>query len=237
MAEYLLLLDTGDALVAPEGSQGQVRGADVVAGMNLMGYDAMAIGPMELGLGTETLRQRLSEADFPMLSANVRWRSDQALVGEPYVVLQVSSVRIGVIGLTRNPGEEFADFEVLEPHDVLAQLVPEVEMEADTVVLLTNLPYRSALELAEAVPGIDLVIAALPRQLPEVPARIPQTGTIAVTAEQALQNHSGRRVGRLVVVVAGDGTLSGEVWESRSMGPEFADDPEMKALLDEFRAQ
>ncbi len=202
-----------------------------------MGYDAMAIGPLELELGAQTLRKRLSEAEFPMLSANVRWRNALALVGEPYAVLQVGSVRIGVIGLTRNPGDEFAEFEILEPEDVLAELVPEVDRQADAIVLLTNLPYRSALGLVEAVPGIDLVVAALPRQLPEVPARIPQTGTIAVAAEQALQNHSGRRVGRLVVVVAGDGTLSGEVWESRAMGPEFADDPEMKALLDEFRAQ
>ncbi len=237
MAEHLLLLDTGDALVAPEGSQGQLLGADVVAGMNLMGYDAMAIGPLELGLGAQTLRQRLSEAEFPMLSANVRRRSDQALVGEAYIVLQVGSVRIGVIGVTRNTDDEFADFEILEPHDVLARLIPQVAVQADVVVLLTNLTYRSALELVEAVPGIDLVIAALPRQLPQLPAQSPQTGTIAVTAEQPLRNHSGRRVGRLVVVVSGDGTLSGEVWESRAMGPEFIDDPDMKVLLDEFREE
>jgi len=67
------------------------------------------------------------------------------------------------------------------------------------------------LELVEAVHGIDFVIAALPRQLPEIAARIQKTGTIAVIAEQPLQNHSGRRVGRLVVAVVGDDTLSGEV--------------------------
>ena len=81
-------------------------GEDIVAGMNLMGYDAMAIGPVELGLGAATLRQRLGEAEFPMLSANVLWSDDQGHVGDPYAILQAGSYRIGLIGLTRFPEGE-----------------------------------------------------------------------------------------------------------------------------------
>jgi 2',3'-cyclic-nucleotide 2'-phosphodiesterase (5'-nucleotidase family) len=231
----LLLLDTGDALIADGSLESQTTGEDIVAGMNLMAYDAMAIGPLELGLGAESLRQRLDEAEFPMLSANVLWSGDQAPVGDPYTILEVGSYRIGVIGLTRSPDGELADYEVLEPKEVLAKLVPEVDEQADTVVLLTNLTYRSAMELAEAVPGIDLVIAALPRQLPDSAVRTPQTGALVVTAEQPLPGHSGRRVGKLVVMLESDGTLSDEVWVSTAMGPEIVDDLDMKALLGEFR--
>ncbi len=203
--------------------------------MNLMGYDAMAIGPFELELGASALRRRLDEAEFAMLSANVLWTGDNGHVGEPYTVLQVGSVRIGVIGLTRIPGSQLADFTVLDPEEALADLVPEVDGQADTVIVLTNLGYRSALELAQAVPGIDLVVAALPRQLPDRAVRAPETGSLVVTAEQPLQGHTGRRVGKLAVVIDSDGTLKDEEWMSVAMGPELADDPDMSELLDEYR--
>jgi 2',3'-cyclic-nucleotide 2'-phosphodiesterase (5'-nucleotidase family) len=149
--------------------------------------------------------------------------------------LQAGPYRIGVIGLTRQVDGELSGFEVLDPVGVLTKLVPEVGLQADSVVLLTNLGYRSALELAEVVPGIDLVVAALPRQLPDHAARAPKTGTLVVTAEQPLPRHSGRRVGKLAVTVGSDGRLGSEVWESIALGPEIADDPDMRELLDEYR--
>ena len=233
-SEHLLLLDTGDALKMGEGAESRTMGEDIVAGMNLMGYDAMAIGPYELELGAQALRQRLAEAEFPMLSANALWSGDNSYVGEPYTILQVGSHRIGVIGLTRVPRDQFAGFSVLPPEDALASLVPEVEEQADTVIVLTNLSYRSALDLAQAVPGIDLVVAALPRQLPDRAVRAAQTGALLVTAEQALPRHAGRRVGKLEVVIESDGTLKDETWTSIAMGPEFVDDLAMSNLLSKY---
>ena len=107
--------------------------------------------------------------------------------------------------------------------------------EADTVVVLTNLTYRAGLALAQDVAGIDLVIAALPGQLPEVAVRAPETGTLVVTAEQASPQHSGRRVGRLQVTLEADGSLSGEQWQSVWMDASIADDPAMAELVQEYR--
>ncbi len=234
-AEHLLLLDAGDALTAEGSPGGQMAPEGVLAGMNLMGYNAMAIGPLELELGESTLRRGLGEAEFPMLSANAFWSGDRGLVGEPYTVLQVGPYRLGVIGLTRIPESELADFVVVDPMDVLAELVHEVAEQVDAVVLLTNLSYRSAAELAQKVSGIDLVVAALPRQLPERAVRTPGTSSLVVVAEQPLPRHSGRRVGKLSVVIDSAGRLKDKGWKSISMGPELADDPEMRDLLDEYR--
>ena len=230
-----MLLDTGDALKMGEGAESRTMGAEIVAGMNLMGYDAMAIGPFELELGAPALQERLADAEFPMLSANVLWSGDNGYVGEPYTILQVGPYRVGVIGLTRTPANQLAGFEVIPPEEVLASLVPEVEEQADTVIVLTNLSYRSSLDLARAVPGIDLVVAALPRQLPERAVRAAETGALVITAEQALPRHAGRRVGKLEVVIDSDGTWMDEAWKSIAMGPEFVDDPAMAVLLSKFR--
>ena len=210
-------------------------GEAVVAGMNVMGYNAMALGPEELSLGATLLRQRMQEADFPMLSANVLVSDTKGLFAEAYVVLELGSYRVGVIGLTRQPDEDLGDFEVLDPQELATRYVPEVVGLADAVVLLTNLSYRSAIELVQNVPDIDLVIAALPGQLPENAARVPGTSTLAVTAEQPVPRHAGRRVGRLVVTLGSDGSLGDERWDSTPMGSDIADDPEMQILLDSYR--
>jgi 2',3'-cyclic-nucleotide 2'-phosphodiesterase (5'-nucleotidase family) len=232
-----LLLDSGDALIGGGVLGDSTQGEAVVAGMNLMGYNAMALGPKELSLGAEVLRQRLAEAEFPILSANVVSKDGGELVALPYDVLEAGPYRVGVIGLTRPTNEALADFQVLDPQEAAARAVPEVTAQTDVVILLTNLEYRPALALVEAVPGVDLVIAALPGQLPNQAVRLPATGTLAVTAEQPLQRHTGRRVGRLAVTVGSDGTLAGEEWASVEMGPRIADDPEMRALLERYRSR
>ncbi len=217
------------------GKRGELTlGKVIIDGMNLMDYDAMTIGPKELSLGLETLGQRLAEAEFPTLSANVMLEGSGELLAEPYAVLDVGGYRVGVIGLTRLPDEAIPDFQVLDLEETLARYVPEVSAQADTVILLTNVGYKPARRLAAGVPGIDLLIAALPAQLPNHALRISQTGTLVVTAEQPVLRHTGRRVGVLQVTMESDGSLSGESWSTIWMDKTIVDDPEMRDLLAKY---
>ncbi len=203
--------------------------------MNLTGYDALALGPKELSLGLDTLRQRMAEADFPLLSANVVLTGTDELVAEPYAVREVGGFCLGIIGLTRVPDKAKPGFEVGDPQAALARFLPELTERADTIVLLTNLNFRQGRALVQAVPGVDLLVAALPGQLPQQALRVADTGTLAVTAEQPLLRHTGRRVGKLVVTLGNGGTLSGESWQSISLDDRFVDDLEMQLLLDKYR--
>lgn len=202
--------------------------------MNLMGYDAMALGPLDLALGWEALQQRTAEADFAMLSANTALTGTEDLIVDPYTILDVGGLRVGVVGLTRQPDTALPTFHILDPQQAAETYVPQVAEQADTVILLTNLPYRQAMALAESVPGIDLVVAALPNQLPKQAVRT-ANGTLVVTAEQPLPRHTGRRVGQLVVDVGADGSLNGETWQSRALDRSIPDDPEMQALLEKYK--
>jgi 5'-nucleotidase/UDP-sugar diphosphatase len=234
-AEHLLLVDTGDALVGGGPLGDATQGAVIVDGMNLMGYDAMALGPQELSLGLDVLRQRMAEAKFAILSANAVQAGTEELVAQPYVVLDLAEHRVGVIGLTRVPDGDQPGLQVLDPQTAAARYVPEVAKQADTIVVLTNVGYRQALEIAGVVPGIDLVVASLPDQPTGTAARAPGTGALAVSAEQPLPRHTGRQVGRLTATLGSDGSLSGESWESVPMDKSLADDPLMRALLDKYR--
>jgi len=207
----------------------------IVAGMNLINYDTMAIGPKELSLGLDLLRRRIAEAEFPMLSANVVLSGTQELLAPPYILLEAGGRQVGVIGLTRQPEPVGAGVMVLDPQQAAARYVPEVAARADTIVILTNLNHLAAQALAQAVPGIDLVVAAIPEQHPTQSLRVSGTGTLVVVADLATTGHSGRRVGVLDSTLAADGSLTGERWQSLWLGSTVADDPAMDALLEKYR--
>lgn len=227
-------MDTGDALVGGGRLGDETQGQAVVEGMNLMGYDALVLGPNELSLGPELLRERMELARFPMLSANVALANSDELFSDPYALLDVGDYTLAVIGISRSPDGEPAGFRVLGAKMALAEYVPKVAEQADAVIVLTNLTLRRGSKLAAEIPGIDLLIAALPGQLPDDVSVVPQTGTLVITAEQPLKRHTGRRVGRLQVTVEPDGSLAEPSWQTLPMGREIADDPEMWALLEAY---
>jgi 2',3'-cyclic-nucleotide 2'-phosphodiesterase (5'-nucleotidase family) len=212
----------------------KTQGEAIVAGMNLMAYDAMALGPKELELGTEILAKRAEEAQFPMLSANAIDSATGELFAKPFVVVEIGEHRVGIIGLTRSPEAPLPGFEVLDPEQVLSEVVSEVQQQAETVVVLTNMPYEEALALGADVPGIDLMVAALPTYIPPQVVFAPGTATMVVSAEMPTPKHTGRRVGRLQVTLNGDGSLGDPNWLNEAMGPGILDDAEMAELLDSY---
>jgi 5'-nucleotidase/UDP-sugar diphosphatase len=78
----------------------RTQGKVIAEAMNLIGYDAMTLGEVDLQLGEEILRQRIAESQFPVLSANVTVASTGSLFAKAYVVLEVGGRKVGVIGLT-----------------------------------------------------------------------------------------------------------------------------------------
>ncbi|MFB3127300.1 MAG: metallophosphoesterase, partial [Candidatus Acidiferrales bacterium] len=71
----------------------------VVAAMNAMGYDAMAIGNHEWNFGLHTLWRLKEEARFPILGANVASTyHDRLRDFKPYVIRRVGGVRVALLG-------------------------------------------------------------------------------------------------------------------------------------------
>lgn len=113
----LLVIDAGDMWQGTLESN-LVEGADVIAAYNAIGYDAATIGNHEFDFGPAgskstpdnddddprgALKQRLSEARFPVLAANLIDESTQKPVDwdnvRPSIVLDVKGVRVGIIGV------------------------------------------------------------------------------------------------------------------------------------------
>ena len=107
----LALLDGGDAYHGTYVSNA-AHGRDVIKLMNLMRYDAMALGNHEFDFGATPeaptdprgyLKKRLFEAEFPILSANIS-RSDSSEINWPNLQsdtsIEVGNLKIGVIGVS-----------------------------------------------------------------------------------------------------------------------------------------
>ncbi|HTO77144.1 MAG TPA: bifunctional UDP-sugar hydrolase/5'-nucleotidase [Thermoanaerobaculia bacterium] len=179
-----LLLDSGDAIEgSPEQAIAFAPGATgpdpIIAAMNRVGYDAMAVGNHEFDFGRERLERSRREARFPFLSGNIEDGGRRAF--EPYKVATAGGVRVGILGLTtpnvasweapaRLGGLRFTD-----SVEAAAKLVPVLRgrERCDLVVVIVHEGFERDLEtgadrgsgeenqayaLATTVPGIDLLL-------------------------------------------------------------------------------
>ncbi|MGB9879883.1 MAG: hypothetical protein ACPLRM_03885, partial [Anaerolineae bacterium] len=141
-----MLLDAGNALWSTQPLAVQSQGKVIIEGMNLMGYDAMVIGDLDLQWGPDVLRQRIAEAKFPVLSANVMLAEENRLLAQPYALLQVGDRRVGIIGLTWDAASQSAPqfqgkYTLLKAEDVLAKYVAELARQTDIIIVLSNMGY------------------------------------------------------------------------------------------------
>ncbi|CAQ83071.1 MULTISPECIES: bifunctional UDP-sugar hydrolase/5'-nucleotidase UshA [Photorhabdus] len=94
-----LLLSGGDINTGVPESDLQDAEPDF-KGMNLIGYDAMALGNHEFDNPLSVLRQQEKWANFPFLSANIYDTSTGKRLFKPYTLFDKQGVKIAVIGLT-----------------------------------------------------------------------------------------------------------------------------------------
>ena len=71
----------------------------VVAAMNYMGYDAMTLGNHEFNWGIDTMQKILSQAQFPVLAANVKDASGGFVTGAGWTIVEKDGVKVAVIGV------------------------------------------------------------------------------------------------------------------------------------------
>ena len=100
----VLLLDSGDSI---QGSPEQALvfsgrlgdGSDpIVRAMNLVRYDAMAVGNHDFDFGRDRLEASRRQARFPFLSANTLGPDGEPAFS-PYAVREIAGVRVGILGL------------------------------------------------------------------------------------------------------------------------------------------
>ncbi|GDX58159.1 protein UshA [Comamonadaceae bacterium] len=168
---HTLLLSGGDINMGVPESDLQDAVPDFL-GMNLLDFQAMAVGNHEFDKPLLVLRMQRDLAKFPMLAANI-YENGQRMF-DPYKVFTIDGLRIGVMGLTTEDTykmvmpENVKNIEFRSTQAEAAKVVPELRAKADVVIAATHMGhYANGLsgsqapgdvELARAVKGIDLVV-------------------------------------------------------------------------------
>ncbi len=97
-----MILDSGDFMQGPAISS-YFEGQSTVEVFNQIGVDAVAVGNHEFDWGRDALAERIDQAEFPFLAANVVDATGARPEGiEPYFIDNLRGVKVGVIGLA-NP--------------------------------------------------------------------------------------------------------------------------------------
>ncbi|MER6116516.1 5'-nucleotidase C-terminal domain-containing protein [Streptomyces sp. NPDC001743] len=178
--------------------------------MNVIGYDAAALGNHEFNYGIPVLRKFEEQCDFPLLGANALDAKTLRPAFAPYVIKKLRTphgrdVKVAILGLT-NPGIAIWDkanvsgkmvFPGLE--EQAAKYVPRLRsMGADVVIVSAHsgssgtssygdqIPYveNAAGLVAEQVPGIDAILVGHAHsEIPEYFVENKQTGKKVVLSE------------------------------------------------------
>lgn len=229
-AGIILVLDAGSSLVGQWLSV-QSNGQVMVEAMNLMGYDALTLGQMDLSLGLETLRKLQAEAQFPFLSANLVSPSDLKPLFQPYIVLERQGARIGIIGLTEPQAGQVPGISeqviVLDPVETARRYVGELREQVDLLIVLSHLGLEEDKALAQVVSGIDIIVGGRSRQLMRQPEEVGNTLIVQ-------QGYLGEWMGRLKASFDAEGVPTDYSADIITLGPEYADDPQMVEIVQKW---
>jgi 5'-nucleotidase/UDP-sugar diphosphatase len=135
------------------------QGQSVIEVMNAMKFDAMVLGNHEFDYGLKVLQERIAQAHFPILGANVEGLPSL----KPYVIKNLLGVKIGIIGvvtrdtLAGHPGK-LGNLKFTTPESAIRKYLPELKRRADIIVVLSHCGYPADREMAAQIPGLDVIV-------------------------------------------------------------------------------
>ncbi len=165
----VLLLSGGDINTGVPESDLQDAEPDF-RGMNLIGYDAMAVGNHEFDNPMSVLRQQEKWAKFPFLSANIYQKSTGERLFKPWMIFDRQGLKIAVIGLTTddtakigNP-EFFTDIEFRKPAEEAKLVIQELQQnqKPDLIIAATHMGHYDNGEHGSNAPGDVEMARSLP---------------------------------------------------------------------------
>jgi len=145
--------------------------------MNYMQYDVGSLGNHEIETGIPVLNRWIRDCDFPILAANIVWKSNGEPYAKPYTVFERAGLRIAVLGLSTAAtpawvckslweGLEFLDMEetakkwlpIIKEKENPDIVIGLFHSGKDTRIIGKKYKDDVSLEIARNVPGFDVIM-------------------------------------------------------------------------------
>ncbi|PIJ62496.1 5'-nucleotidase C-terminal domain-containing protein [Mesotoga sp. H07.pep.5.3] len=139
-----------------------------VEAMNAIGINASLIGSEEFIYGPGFLEEAISASEFPLLSANIVFKSSGEPVFSPFEVVEIQDdgekLRVGIVGLVTEvipPWQEaefFAGLSFVDPVDAAGDYLGKLREEVDVLVLAYRGSNEEARKIVKALREIDVFL-------------------------------------------------------------------------------
>lgn len=234
--EGVLVLNAGDAISGTPVSS-MFKGAPIFEVLNMVGYDAAALGNHEFDHGYERIEKFREIANYPLLSANAFSPTGDLIADAPVLIKEVNGITVAMIGLitdytpymitpTGNEGISFAP-----PMYTLAATVRAVRPHVDLVIALSHVGHSEEVQLAKTIPGIDLVVGGHSHTYVEPAVKVGNSYIVQA-------NYYGKHVGYIDMLVdtdkGGITEFKGRLVPAAELPPPL---PEVQALVDKWEAR
>jgi 5'-nucleotidase/UDP-sugar diphosphatase len=233
----VLLMDTGDVMTGTLATQLEYKG--VIGGammefMNLLDYDVWCFGNHAFDKGQENAKGLERSANFPTVLTNIVYKENGELFAKrPYVILEKAGLKIGVIGVMEETFLIEVDkkctvgLEVLPIVSTLNSYIPELDEKTDLIIVLAQAKQEEGRQIAEEVPGIDVVLLA------DTQFGFEEINGVLVQSSQG----NLRTLASLVLTVQDDRIIDHKaelvwLWADIDMNPS----PEVTALIEEIQS-
>ena len=165
---FLLVLSAGDNRTGnPYNDLYEPVSYPMISMMNLIGFDASALGNHEYDSGVQGLSRVIGLSSFPYLAANISCAPETGIQVRPYQVFDVKGVKVGVLGITQvgtlgipdTSPDNVKGMTFQQPEEVIPHYRWLTE-QCDVNVLLTHVGFDVDIELAKQFPYYDLIVSS-----------------------------------------------------------------------------
>jgi len=158
-----VILDAGDfffttaALHDTIRSSEEYRASAMIKGYEQIGCHAINVGHFELANGLPFLLKIANTTDIPFISANLKDAKTNKLLFDPYIIIQRSGLKLGIIGLT-DLVPDSVEGVVMDDYITTGQsMISKIRKKVDQVIVLVNSGRGTYKDLPTHFSDADLI--------------------------------------------------------------------------------
>lgn len=226
---HVLVLDGGGFF--PVENDFEDAAAFMLDAMKSLGVAAAGLGESDLRYGRGFLLAQLARTRVPVTCANVLDRASGRPLVAPWVLREAGRARVGCFGLLSDKadlGPSRDSLRVTDPLVAAERTVAELRAKGATVIVcFAQLGKVEAEEVANVIPGIDLV----------VPGRRMPTFEVGRRIKNALVLYGGEQshyMGWASFALDAAGRVASSDGGTRMLGPDVREQPAMFAAVKTF---
>jgi 2',3'-cyclic-nucleotide 2'-phosphodiesterase (5'-nucleotidase family) len=211
------------------------KGYPIVDIMNKTGYILSSIGNHEFDYGQEVLNERIEQAEFQFICANIKWNENSTLKPvEPYRIFNVNGVTMSVLGLievgsrgipSTHPNN-VKDLKFMSP----AKTTGEYSFLANSnvFILLSHIGIEPDVNIAKKYPEVDVILGG--HSHTKINNGMLENGVLITQASSNLAY-----VGETRISVK-KGKIVSKTNKLIDLNKLEDEDPEIKQLIDSYKA-